>query len=61
MLTKLVNFTDCTKCGAVYDKSTTCVPCAIVYATIALTIQETARMHNCAWLGKEYVNEHLAS
>jgi len=58
MLTK---FTDCAKCGAVYDKGTTCVPCAIKWATISLTIQETTRSYNCDWLGKEYANEHLAS
>ena len=57
----LTNFADCAKCGAIYDKSTTCVPCAVAYATIALTIQEVARMHTCAWLGKEYKCEHLAS
>jgi hypothetical protein len=60
-LTKLTLFEKCNKCGALYDSTTTCVPCAVVYATITLTIQEVSRMHNCAWLGKEYKCEHLAS
>lgn len=61
MFTKFETYAKCIKCGALYDDSSTCVPCAIQWATLALTIQETTRSYNCDWLGKEYKNEHLAS
>jgi len=51
----------CAKCNASYKIGATCVQCAIMWATLSLTITETIRSYNCDWLQQEYKNEHLPS
>jgi uncharacterized OB-fold protein len=51
----------CTKCGASYNPKTTCVSCALVWATVAQLIHETTRAYNEAWSGKPSPDYYMAS
>jgi hypothetical protein len=44
-------FAICSKCGASYKAKETCVPCALMWATIAQTVLETTRAYNAEWAG----------
>ena len=44
-------FSICAKCGASYKSKETCLPCALMWATIAQTVLETTRAYNAEWNG----------
>ena len=41
----------CGKCGEAYKAKATCVPCALVWATVAQLTLETTRAYNAEWRG----------
>lgn len=54
-------FAICGKCGASYKAKETCVPCALVWATISQLTLETTRAYNELWVGNPSHNPNVLS
>lgn len=56
MFPEFRNYETCSHCGAMYDRRTTCVSCALKWASLCEIVRETTKMYNAVWEGRVYAD-----